>query len=188
MLGSVYFIQEGQDGAIKIGFTEAGVGVQARRTYMQVGNSSPLRILGEIRGVSKLAERRWHQKFAASHKLGEWFWPSKELLDAIADVVANPPRPRPELLVVVPVKNPREVIAEWMDANAVTPAILAERISYTESHVRYQLGMSRWRTAPAFAVAIEEATNRAVIAEEWLAWEAHERAAYEAQRDAGVSS
>jgi len=184
MLGSVYFIQEGTDGPIKIGFTEADVGVRARCTYMQVGNSSPLRVLGEIRGVSKLAERRWHQKFAASHKLGEWFWPSKELLDAIADVVANPPRPRPELLVVIPAKNPREVIAEWMDANGVTPAILAEQIAYTESHVRYQLDKRRWRTAPAFAVAIEEATGGAVIAEEWLAWEAHERAAYEAKQGA----
>ena len=172
MIGSLYFIQEGLEGPIKIGFTT--LGVERRLTYMQTGNSSPLRILGEVRGVTQLAERRWHQQFAVCHKFNEWFWPTKQLLEAIADITANPPVPRPEFLVETPDEDPREVLRDWMLAQGITTARLAELTGYTEGHIRYQTSGANWRTAPAFAVAIEEATHCAIRADEWLAWEARE--------------
>jgi len=76
----VYFIQEGDDGPIKIGKTS---GHPANRmSGVQTGNARALRLLGALPGYTK-EETDLHRRFAAHRIRGEWFRPHVELLDFI---------------------------------------------------------------------------------------------------------
>lgn len=77
---AVYFIQEGVSGSIKIGCTK---NVSSRLDALQVANPRPLRLLGIIKTDDARLEKSWHERFAADCVLGEWFEPTKALLDAI---------------------------------------------------------------------------------------------------------
>lgn len=96
----LYFIQEGEDGPIKIGIA---TDVSARLRGIQSGNPRPLRVLfGTFAGhdgsrfalhqgavverpeAARWLERRWHKSFAHLCLRGEWFAPGADLLDAIA--------------------------------------------------------------------------------------------------------
>lgn len=94
MSGFVYFMQAGEDGAIKIGFSASSVA--ARMQGNQVGCPHTLTLLGVIPGDVAL-ERRWHKVFRACRLRGEWFSPNRRLLDAIARH-ARPPE------IVIPEK------------------------------------------------------------------------------------
>jgi uncharacterized protein YerC len=98
MTGGVYFIQEGEGGAIKIGWA---VDVQQRLALFQTGNSNELRLLGVIAGVPRQVEAQWHKRFAGAQKRSEWFFPTDQLLDAI-DQKSSPlgERRKPELVIV----------------------------------------------------------------------------------------
>ena len=76
----VYFIQEGSNGAIKIGYSNQGV--EKRLIELQVGNPRKLYVLRTIEGDKKL-EHELHLFFAKYKLIGEWFYPSKELFDFI---------------------------------------------------------------------------------------------------------
>lgn len=73
----VYFIQEGDSGPIKIGFTAGRVG--SRLSALQSAHSRPLRIIGTIPGDCG-TEIDLHFRFSGHHIRGEWFQPSDELL------------------------------------------------------------------------------------------------------------
>lgn len=88
MIGCVYFIQEGHAGAIKIGWSLHSA--ETRRQGMQTSNSNQLRILGSYPARAH-AEREWHKRFAKANKLGEWFWPSDDLVAAICETLDSPP-------------------------------------------------------------------------------------------------
>lgn len=79
-LGYVYFIQAGDQGPIKIGWS---CEVSRRLLELQTANAARLVLLGYIPGTQK-TERAWHVKFAAERLEAEWFRPSQALLDAIA--------------------------------------------------------------------------------------------------------
>lgn len=78
----VYFIQAGEGGPIKIG---AAVDVLRRLKVLQTGNVEVLSLLCDFEGGPE-EERRLHRHFAAYHLRGEWFHPSVELLDHIANI------------------------------------------------------------------------------------------------------
>lgn len=77
----VYFIQNGDDGAIKIGMTRK---LQKRLADLQVNNPIELRILGAIpTNKPRDLERDLHRQFQEFRVSGEWFSPSEKLLDFI---------------------------------------------------------------------------------------------------------
>jgi hypothetical protein len=69
----VYFIGEQESGCcrIKIGVAKD---IEKRRSNLQTGNPSELRLLGWIHSEAAFElERRLHQHFRATHIRGEWF-------------------------------------------------------------------------------------------------------------------
>ena len=76
---SVYFIQAGLDGPVKIGWSRV---VPRRLQELQRVHYEELRLLAEIPGGAS-REEELHAQFQSSHLRGEWFRPSSELLSFI---------------------------------------------------------------------------------------------------------
>lgn len=81
----VYFIQQGDDGPIKIGVASSS---EQRLAALQSSNPAPLRLLGEMSVgddwfVAREVELRWHERFRSDRLSGEWFASSPELLEEI---------------------------------------------------------------------------------------------------------
>lgn len=72
----VYFIQQGDSGAIKIGCSK---NPSQRLQGLQTGHSEPLRLLTCAVG-SQAQERALHDRFAHLRVSGEWFRPAEDLL------------------------------------------------------------------------------------------------------------
>lgn len=81
----IYFIQQGNDGPIKIGITWD---VKKRFDHMKTFSPHPLRILAIINGDSK-KERLLHQKFKKEWLQGEWFKSSERLMQFIQTLEKN---------------------------------------------------------------------------------------------------
>jgi hypothetical protein len=76
----IYFIQQGDAGPIKIGYTQYNVA--SRLSTIQSGNPQPLRCIATLDGT--LAdEYKLHRQFSDFHIRGEWFDPSPALLGFI---------------------------------------------------------------------------------------------------------
>ncbi len=92
-LPKVYFVQEGDSGPIKIGFTLSTL--VKRLTQIQNGNPRMLHIRGVMDGGRDL-EARIHAAFAHLVIQGtkEWFRPEPDLLEFVDTVAALPPPPR----------------------------------------------------------------------------------------------
>jgi DNA-binding Xre family transcriptional regulator len=79
---AVYFVQAGHGGPIKIGLAKD---VGCRVANMQTGNPKKLRVIGTIPAASEHIEAELHRRFQAGCVGGEWFAPSAELLNFIAE-------------------------------------------------------------------------------------------------------
>lgn len=73
----VYFIQAGEKGPVKIGYTGKD-NVGFRLSDLQVGNHEKLRLIGFVYG-DRDDERRLQRHFRKLHIRGEWFKPHKVL-------------------------------------------------------------------------------------------------------------
>lgn len=78
----IYFIQEGTSGFIKIGIT---TDIESRIKALQTGNPRKLRCIANFRG-SHIYEQKLHIKFNSSRYNGEWFHPTKDLLQYIGRI------------------------------------------------------------------------------------------------------
>jgi hypothetical protein len=109
--GLVYFIQSGDDGPIKIGFTR---NLAARLRQLQTGHPAKLRVLRAFRGDERL-EAWLHRHFAAHRLNGEWFTPHRDLLRYLVDHAAPERRPgrveAPPAAPSGPVLSPEELAA-----------------------------------------------------------------------------
>lgn len=74
----LYFIQEGEDGPIKIGRGEA----EGRMKALQTGNPRELRVRAAVPNEG-YTEIFWHAVFKDARIRGEWFRPTAELRAAI---------------------------------------------------------------------------------------------------------
>ncbi len=83
---TVYFIQPAQGGLIKIGVAQH---LPSRLATLQTGSPLELRVIAVMQGGEPV-ERELHKRFAADRRHGEWFEPSPELLDFIAQNGAKP--------------------------------------------------------------------------------------------------
>jgi hypothetical protein len=77
MNGSIYFLQVGADGPIKIGFTISDV--KRRVRAHQTGSPHILRWIGVYEG-SRQDELHAHRLLQNSSLRGEWFYPTTEVL------------------------------------------------------------------------------------------------------------
>ena len=77
----VYFIKNGSDNHIKIGYAKDP---GKRLKELQTGSPYPLELLLTIDGDIK-KEKSLHNKFKSLSVKGEWFKPEKKLLDFIGD-------------------------------------------------------------------------------------------------------
>lgn len=75
----IYFVQQDETGPIKIGCT---TNVDKRLAQLQIGSAVPLRLLGVMTG-HHAQEASLHEQFAKDRLEGEWFSPSRELLEYI---------------------------------------------------------------------------------------------------------
>ena len=74
--GYIYFIQAGDNGSIKIGYTASDV--ESRLKTLQTGNPNVLSIIGTI-PANKYEEKQTHHYFKHLRLNGEWFKPSDEI-------------------------------------------------------------------------------------------------------------
>lgn len=132
-LGSVYFIQAGEDGPVKIGWT--GAAIAKRLGALQPGNWLDLRIIGSIPNQIIDTEAAWHERFAEHRIRSEWFAPAPELLTAIAEASAAEP-----MAIVTPIRGQcgTDVVA-WMKRNGINYKQLGAMVNMTPSHVRVSL-------------------------------------------------
>lgn len=84
----VYFIQEGEDGNIKIGRTQGNP--LDRMANFQVGNSSKLFLRNTVR-CDYGFENRLHERFKDCHVYGEWHRPVPELVEFMRNPVYSYP-------------------------------------------------------------------------------------------------
>jgi hypothetical protein len=78
LIGEIYFVREGDDGAIKIGWT-AGSALE-RRAACQTGNPRDLHLLPQRIGATLRGEAELHAYFAPHRIRAEWFKPVPELV------------------------------------------------------------------------------------------------------------
>lgn len=88
MTGFVYFMQAGDGGAIKIGFT-GNASIAGRLRGVQVGCPEKVSLLGVVAGDAAL-ERRFHKAFAWCRIRGEWFAPRPRLVKFIQRAARHP--------------------------------------------------------------------------------------------------
>lgn len=74
---SIYFIQIGLSGPIKIGYTAGSV--DKRLASLQTSHPEPLRVLASIEG-NRDVETDLHARFARYRKKGEWFEPHPDII------------------------------------------------------------------------------------------------------------
>jgi len=77
--GNVYFLQSRETGLIKIGFSKQP---KSRTKNLMVSHHEEIEPIGFIPG-SQRTESSIHKAFSKTHKRGEWFYPSIELLGFI---------------------------------------------------------------------------------------------------------
>jgi len=80
MSGYVYFIADGEDGPIKIGYTKANPNL--RLAQLQTGNPRKLELLFVMDG-DRQWERSLHDNLADYRLAGEWFTRSQKVVDVL---------------------------------------------------------------------------------------------------------
>lgn len=76
----IYFIQQGQDGPVKIGMSRQPF---QRLEALQAANPDQLYLIAIVTATFDCSETRLHKQFAKDRIRGEWFAPSSALLDWI---------------------------------------------------------------------------------------------------------
>lgn len=89
---TVYFMQQQEgDGLVKIGYSDD---VDRRRATVQSSSTVPLRVVATLDG-GKETEALIHTQLNGSRQFGEWFKPTKDVLDLIANVKSFSPAAKP---------------------------------------------------------------------------------------------
>ena len=72
----IYFIQQGEDGPVKIGYATV---IEKRFRALQSASPYPLKVIGSMQG-SVIDEKRMHLQFSKHRLQGEWFEPDLEII------------------------------------------------------------------------------------------------------------
>ena len=152
MIGNLYFIQEGADGPIKIGYTMSDP--EKRRQIFQVGNSRPLRLFASIKAYPD-SEKSWHSRFKDCHVLNEWFAPSPALLLAIEEAKTAVSSTRAS-------HGRRQTLADlnaWLKKNNLSKAAFARKLGYSSAYVSEIFARPSNNVSVRVACRIEEITG-----------------------------
>ena len=155
----VYFIQAGEDGPIKIGFAKH---VGARLSTLQTDNHCELRILGVCNG-DRDCEARTHQQFRMDHIRGEWFRPTKALLNHISTLSQHPHHD----LKPKSYSFGDSGLARYLDSRCISIKEFAKSIKVSRETVRLYLKRDRFPRLEIMA-RIVEATDGQVQAKDFL--------------------
>lgn len=82
---TIYFMQEGDDGLIKIGFVRKPESVARRRAGIQFGVKRPMNVIGLMDGL-RSKEKAVHARFEEFRENGEWFKPARPIMDFCASI------------------------------------------------------------------------------------------------------
>ncbi len=85
-IGNIYFIQAGESGPVKIGYTARPV--KYRLQKLQTGNPETIKLLKEIKGTLEY-EKALHSRFSAYGLRNEWYTSNPKFLEEIATVTEN---------------------------------------------------------------------------------------------------
>lgn len=83
----VYFLQASPDGLIKIGYTS---NLDSRISSIRSDSPSEIRLLASVDGTREL-EAELHEEFASYNQHGEWFKPSREILQYVVNKLTEEP-------------------------------------------------------------------------------------------------
>lgn len=140
---SVYFIQAGDGGLIKIGHARS---VTQRLAALQTGSSKTLRVLHEMRGGA-LEEQGLHGALRRHRIQGEWFAPHPEVLNCIARLKGEKPKELAALDAADMASMPRKFFAfvirrvlEGDDQEAVAAAGLLFKLYLEDEILQQQAG------------------------------------------------
>ena len=138
---SVYFIQAGEGGSIKIG---TSTHPKKRLRGLQTSHDTELRLLAAIEGGEKL-EAELHERLAPWHVRGEWFRPSPEVLAVVQETIENGGREEqgryPTLLLRI---LPVEILVSQQKGRLSLTRSDIEHSSPKEAFVKIPLPKRRW--------------------------------------------
>lgn len=149
----IYFIQEGTQGPIKIGYTSRCP--VKRMSYIQSSNPRKLRLVGVINNATEVTEKSLHDMFENENIRGEWFHASTVLIDYINKNSSQH----------IPYKPKRREgeLREWLKSNNITQGAFAKRIGRTQGRVSQIIKSGTDSLTEGFA--IERETSGEVKAE-----------------------
>lgn len=139
----IYFIRDGSNGYVKIGYTS--VCARVRLAQMQVSTASVLELVGTMEG-DLYAEADLHSRYSAQRVRGEWFRPSDDLLVLIA---MSPPTP----------KGKSKTADFW---NGYSSQEVSRLTGISKSSI-CNIRKGKYRPSPAVAIEIQRATGVSAI-------------------------
>lgn len=161
----VYFIQDGDDGPIKIGFSKTP---QVRIAAIQVNHAREIKILAITDGERE-DERKIHQSLANHHIRGEWFLPSDDVLSAAMAAKQVPPRIVAAAPIPPPSDVPRHPLRKWCFYNNVTSARFARKAGIDSGYLSRVI-CGTIQPSRHVADALSEATGGEVSPGDIMAW------------------
>ena len=153
---AVYFIQAGENGPVKIGFSAKP---SLRFNKVAADNPEVIRVLGIMDG-GKDVEREIHDRFAAHRQRGEWFAPDAGIV-AFASTLARPsPKPRHRR------RYAETALGRYLDAHNLSVSEFARQAGL-EVSTAHRAVHGQVVPSPATIRAIREATKGAVTANDF---------------------
>ena len=161
---TIYFIQVGDDGPIKVGFSESP---KARIAQLQSAHPYKLQLLALQNGDLD-EEKQLHQLFACDHLQGEWYRPSPALLGHVANLIANPQKieDRPSNRKMRRLTNPH-VLEIFLQERGRTLSWFAQKLGCSVSHL-HDIKTGRGKPSLPLAAKIEDATGGQVTMRDLL--------------------
>jgi hypothetical protein len=149
---AVYFIQAGENGPIKIGYSEK---VASRLVKMQVDNPARLAVLAVIDDGDVEVEGGFHVRFSAHALGGEWFAPAKDLLDLIETL---PKFVRVRKSKFVPKANPQNIFEAFGSVSKLAKALGHKNVTTVDGWKRSGK-IPGWRKNEIIAAANREGVD-----------------------------
>ncbi len=137
---SVYFIQAGEDGPVKVGYTNGSVAT--RLSALQIGSHSDLRLLAVLRETQSY-ERYLHGIHRGQHIRGEWFRREGQFANYLRQVAIPLSEPLPTIRASQPVgRRPKLTPEQWIQIESLLLSPRAKPLSIGRIAHRFRVSAS----------------------------------------------